>query len=196
MLTVPALATALATTAAISAAPAVASVPVNGPYLLSSPIESNCGTQAGQVLGSFTATTPAANPDGSYDIQIKLTGTFETLAGPSVNACNSAGVNSGRTVREGVSGSYVSTSNVHLTSAAYTGTTTCPRDQYGSCDFFAYLHSAYGASVVFTQKYVRATLQSAAPGLIQRKAVDTCSGAACTTGHLKATGDIASGGGG
>ena len=194
-LSVTALAMVGATTLAISAAPADASVPVHGPYLLSSPFQTSCQTQAGQVLGSFTATAPPANADGSYDVHVKLTGTFVTLAGPSINACNASGVNSGRKIREGVSGSYVSNAVLHLTSASYTGVTSCPRDQNGACDIIGYLHSAYGAGVVFNQTFVHAVLHSGAPRLILRQAVEDCSGAACATGLPKITGDIASSGG-
>lgn len=192
LLGVPAVATALATVG--SASPAGASVPVRGPYLLSTPFDSTCGPQAGQLLGSFTVTAPPANADGSYDVQVKLIGTFVTLAGPSVAACNpTTAVNSGRTIREGVSGSYVSTGVLHLTSATYTGISTCPRDQNGACDIVGYLHSAYGSGVVFSQSTVHATLHSNAPRLIKRQLVENCSGAACASNHLTITGDIASG---
>jgi hypothetical protein len=192
MLAVPAVVTAMATLA--SAAPAGASVPVHGPYLISTPFETTCGSQAGLVLGSFTATAPPANADGSYDVRIKLTGTFVTLVGPSIAACNpTTGVNSGRTIREGVSGSFVSTGVFHLTSASYTGTGTCARDQNNSCDIVAYLHSAYGSGVFFNQTSVHATLHSAAPRLIKHQLTESCSGAACASNQLTITGDIASG---
>jgi hypothetical protein len=192
LLGAPALATAVATLA--SATPAGASVPVHGPYLISTPFETTCGSQAGLVLGSFTASVPPANADGSYDLQIKLTGTFVTLAGPSIAACNpTTAVNSGRTIREGVSGSFVSGGVFHLTSAAYTGTASCLRDQNSSCDIVAYLHSAYGSGVVFNQTSVHATLHSNAPRLIKRQLTESCSGAACASNQLTITGDIASG---
>jgi hypothetical protein len=195
ILAVPALATGSAVTLSAAAVPAVAGVPVNGPYLFSSPFDSTCGPQVGQVLGTFTATAPAANPDGSYDIHVKVSGTFVTLAGPSVNACNtSTGANNGKTVREGVSGSYVSTAVIHLTSATYTRTTTCPRDQNGACDFVPYLRHAYGSGVAFNQTSLHAVLHSNAPRLLQRRAVEMCSGATCASGHLITSGDIASAG--
>lgn len=192
LLGVPAFATAVAAFA--SAAPADASVPVHGPYLISTPFDSTCGPQAGQLLGSFTVTAPPANPDGSYDVQVKLTGTFVTLAGPSIAACNpTTEVNSGRTIREGVSGSYVSSGVLHLTSATYTGTTSCPRDQNGACDIVPYLRSAYGAGVVFSQTSAHATLHSGAPRLTRRQLVESCTGVACASNQLTITGDIASG---
>ena len=195
VLTIPTLAMTGATISAVAAVPAAASVPVHGPYLLSSPFDNTCGEQEGQILGSFTATAPPANQDGSYDVQIKISATFVTLAGPSFNACNSStGINGGRTIREGVSGSYVSSALVHLTSATYTGTTTCPRSDTGACDLIGYLHSAYGAGVQFTQTSVHAVLHSNAPRLIRRQAVADCSGAVCASGHPKVTGDIASAG--
>lgn len=194
ILAVPVLATAAATTLTAAAAPASATVPVRGPFLYWDNFDTTCGTQAGQVLGSFTATVPHANADGSYDVQFHVAATFVTLRGPSFNACNvNTHVNSGRTIREGVSGSYVTTAVLHLTSAGYTGVTSCPRDQNGACGLVAYLHAAYGDGVVFTQTSVHAVLHSSAPRLISRQATEDCSGAACAAGHLKITGDIASG---
>ena len=191
-LAVPAVATAMATFDA--AAPAGASAPVNGPYLIATPFDTTCGSQAGVLVGSFTATAPSANADGSYDVQIKLAGTFVTLAGPSVAACTPATtVNSGRTVREGVSGSFVSTGTFHVTNASYTGPVTCTRDQNGACDIVPYLRSAYGANVAFVQTVVHATLHSNAPRLTMRQLTESCSGAACASDQLTITGDIASG---
>ena len=82
---------------------------------------------------------------------------------------------------------------LHLTAAKYTGVTTCPRDTNGNCDFLGYLRSAYGPDVVEMPTSVHATLHSNAPRLVLRKAVESCSGAACAAGHFKITGDIASG---
>src|SRR4051812_6563659 len=183
----------LATTAG-HALPASASVPVRGPFLISSSFDNTCGTPEGQLLGSFTATAPAANADGSYDVHVKITANFVTLAGPSFNACNFVThANSGRTVREGVAGTFVSTGVLHLTSATLGDTSTCPRSQLGSCDLFTYVHSAYGQNVVMTQTSVYAVLHSNAPRLIKRQAVEMCTGAACENGQLMIMGDVSSG---